>query len=331
MILEGRDGKDLTHMEFRNVNYDSPLISIIMAFVLMIIGCCIIYLVFIYFDTLFRPIYKYECFEHHNEPCDDVKCGNEKLEIVKQIVKEVEFGKVDDVCVNDYYWGEKVGGITSFRPNIDLKRLWDEKEEFKTLVEKAGLNMEEVLKMTISGKDPWRPSIYKFVCSKGVPCKLRKWLRSSEGIAWQNSPDGLIWVRTTIGNINQTSIGCSLTVNGKISGRRFVREFIKNPLGDFKEAFVEVHLLQFLVCFFVSSIVAVFDYGGIPESAQDWKWILLFSAVYTLCMIVSAIFIYFICTIMKGFVRLINELRFMRKNTIHYKTISKKVRETSWD
>lgn len=42
------------------------------------------------------------------------------------------------------------------------------------------------------------PRIYNFVNSKGSTKELRRWLRTKEGLDWQNSADGLIWTRDQV-------------------------------------------------------------------------------------------------------------------------------------
>jgi hypothetical protein len=165
------------------------------------------------------------------------------------------------------------------------------------------------------------PHIYEFIISKGRRSKLRAWLRSEEGLEWQKSADGIVWVRDVIYNINS----CKFTIWSGDDGNNCGSLWF-NLRKRLKE-----DLIGFLIASIVWSIIYLLVDLLSGENYTFWEGFVyvLFCILFLMILFLMFFILDYLLVILIKFSALKEGEHFMKKSTIYYKDFAKKVTETN--
>lgn len=317
---------NLVYYEFNKVGFSWA--SYIFTLICLIIGLILLggYLIFrlggLVLHYWRNRIYQYgEVYEN----TEDKEVDTEDLLAIKQALKpnvrnyiESERGRDELSSMGDGIWQDIRHSRTCYRKYSDHD-LFIKKDEKNDVMSDENMYRLPNGCIPFDGGVIVLPPIYEFIMSKGRRSKLRAWLRSEEGIEWQKSADGIVWVRDVIYNINS----CKFTI---WSGGINCGSLWFNLRKRLKE-----YLIGVWIASIIGSIINLLVDLLSGENYTFWEgfvyvlfWI-LFLMIWSLMFFILD----YLLVILIKFSALKEGEHFMKKSTIYYKDFANKVTETN--
>ena len=327
LIHEGYNGRNnFIHLEFNKVGfswvwYVFQLICTIIFF-LWLVGYLIFRLGRLVSHYYRTPIYQYgevyENLEHAKEDTEELLAIKQALKPnVRDFIKS-ESGRDELSSMGDGIW-------QNIRESRTCYRKYSDHDLFIKKDEKNDDMSDENMYRLPNGCIPFDggvivlPHIYEFIMSKGRRSKLRAWLRSEEGLEWQKSADGIVWVRDVIYNINS----CKFTIwSGGIN--------CGSLWFNLRKGLKEVSI-GFLIASIVWSIIYLLVDLLSGENYTFWEGFVyvLFWILFLMILLLMFFILDYLLVILIKFSALKEGEHFMKKSTIYYKDFANKVNETN--
>ena len=206
LILECGDDDELVHCEFDNLYY-SPFINGWL-FWFQIIGMVVVFVAVAVGS--FRgilgwnstPSYDFDESQDEEHPNDEeIQLMEDCKDYVNHYIESNE--GMNEICeIDDGLW-------QTMRDGRFFWRRVSEGESYLMSNNESG--EKKVIAQLPDGMIPFEGGlprlrrIRNYVIEKGSPRDLRKWLRTREGLDWQNTADGIIWTREQVFIDNRNS------------------------------------------------------------------------------------------------------------------------------
>lgn len=329
LIQEGYSkSNNFRHREFNKVGFSwaSYIFTLIctIIFFLWLVGYLIFRLGGLVLHYWRNRIYQYgEVYEN----TEDEEVETEELLAIKQALKpnvrdfiKSESGRDELSSMGDGIW-------QNIRESRTCYRKYSDNDLFIKKDEKNDDMSDENMYRLPNGCIPFDggvivlPHIYEFIMSKGRRSKLRAWLRSEEGIEWQKSADGIVWVRDVIYNINS----CKFTIWS------FDYSINCGSLWfNLRKGLKEVSI-GFLIASIIGSIIYLLVdlLSGVNYTVWEGFVYVLFCILFLMIFFLTFFILDYLLVILIKFSALKEGEHFMKKSTIYYKDFAKKVTETN--